>query len=67
MIEVRDLRKVFPARKGQSSMNGANVVAVDKLSFSCSQGKVFGLLGPNGAGSPTARARRPPCAFSRPP
>jgi len=43
MIEVRDLRKVFP--------NG--VKAVDGVTVSVSEGEIFGLLGPNGAGKST--------------
>src|SRR5437588_12355860 len=42
MIEVVDLVKSFGDHK-----------AVDTVSFSVSQGEVFGLLGPNGAGKST--------------
>ena len=47
MIEVQNLSKVFPGKKGNE------VVAVDNLSFKCSTGEVYGLLGPNGAGKTT--------------
>jgi len=47
MIEVQDLTKTFPdLRHGQ-------IVAVDRISFRCGAGEVFGLLGPNGAGKTT--------------
>jgi len=46
-IEVHNLSKVFlDLRRGE-------VVAVDRVSFSCRKGKIFGLLGPNGAGKTT--------------
>lgn len=64
MVEVRELRKVFPGRR---KAPGANVwrhfgrraappepfVAVDHVNFSVQSGEVFGLLGPNGAGKTT--------------
>jgi ABC-2 type transport system ATP-binding protein len=43
MIEVEHLRKSFGA-----------LVAVDNVSFSVSEGEIFGLLGPNGAGKTTS-------------
>lgn len=46
-IEVSDLRKHF------RSAGGAEVRAVDGLSFACRPGEVLGLLGPNGAGKTT--------------
>jgi ABC-2 type transport system ATP-binding protein len=40
----------------QVSKTYANVTAINKLSFSVSQGEIFALLGPNGAGkSPIIR------------
>ena len=42
MIEVEGLRKVY-----------GDLVAVDGVSFSVGEGKIFGLLGPNGAGKST--------------
>ena len=47
-LEVTDLRKVYPSRKG------GQVVAVDALTFQVRSGEVVGLLGPNGAGKTTA-------------
>ena len=47
MIEVENLTKTFlDLRRGA-------VVAVDRISFSCRAGEIFGLLGPNGAGKTT--------------
>jgi ABC-2 type transport system ATP-binding protein len=43
MVDVRDLTKVF---------NGTNR-AVDGVSFTVSEGEIFGFLGPNGAGKST--------------
>src|SRR5205807_2153830 len=51
IIEIKDLRKKFPAKgKGKK---GAPVEAVRGISFEVMQGEVFGLLGPNGAGKTT--------------
>lgn len=47
MIEARDLCKVFKDKKR------GTVKAVDRVSFDCRPGEVFGLLGPNGAGKTT--------------
>ena len=43
MIEVKDLKKVFPN----------DVRAVDGVSFTVAEGEIFGFLGPNGAGKTT--------------
>ena len=53
MIEVTNLRKTF-----------GDVVAVDDLSFTASDGRITGLLGPNGAGKTTAI--RALCGLIRP-
>jgi ABC-2 type transport system ATP-binding protein len=42
MIEARDLTKHFGA-----------LTAVERLSFSCSRGEIFGFVGPDGAGKTT--------------
>ena len=48
MIVAESLGKEFRARK-----RGA-IRAVEKLSFSCTPGQIYGLLGANGAGKTTA-------------
>lgn len=47
MIQVDGLTKVFPLPQG------AELLAVDDVSFAVSAGEVYGLLGPNGAGKTT--------------
>ena len=47
MVEVRELTKIFAVKKGE------DVKAVDRLSFNCTTGEIYGLLGPNGAGKTT--------------
>ncbi len=47
MIVIDKLRKVFPTPDGRDK------VAVDGVSFSVPQGRIYGLLGPNGAGKTT--------------
>jgi sodium transport system ATP-binding protein len=47
VIEVRGLTKVF-----QDGKRGS-VTAVDDLSFTCPEGRIYGLLGRNGAGKTT--------------
>lgn len=51
MIEVNELVKQFPHRQPDGTAGWKT--AVDHLSFSVEQGKIFGLLGPNGAGKTT--------------
>jgi sodium transport system ATP-binding protein len=56
MIQVNELRKIFPLSKQQKSelqTQENHSVAVDSISFTCQPGKVYSLLGPNGAGKTT--------------
>lgn len=46
MIAVHELTKQFPG-------HGADVLAVNRLTFAVQQGEVYGLLGENGAGKTT--------------
>ena len=48
MVEVFDLHKVYP------DLVRGDFTALGGISFSASEGEVFGLLGPNGAGKTTA-------------
>lgn len=53
-VEVRSLSKTFQTREGPLFRKvPKTVVAVDQISFSVSEGEIFGLLGPNGAGKTT--------------
>lgn len=47
-IDVLDLEKVFEDRKR------GLIKALDRVTFRCAPGRIFGLLGPNGAGKTTA-------------
>lgn len=56
MIEVRDLAKVYHLSRKQMAMEKTSARtkrAVDGVSFTASEGEIFGLLGPNGAGKTT--------------
>ena len=46
-IQIEDLRKVYRTK------GGGTVNALDGVSFSVPQGRIYGLLGPNGAGKST--------------
>ena len=54
ILEVKDLVKHFPI-KGRSigGQSGASVRAVDGVSFSVGEGKIFGLVGESGCGKST--------------
>lgn len=49
-IELVDLTKVYPRRKGA---DGTPVASVDHINLRIEPGQVYGLLGPNGAGKST--------------
>jgi ABC-2 type transport system ATP-binding protein len=65
IVEVHELRKVFPKRTGPDDAGlwarlrefgrrpAESFVAVDGVSFDIREGEIFGLLGPNGAGKTT--------------
>ena len=54
LLEVRNLRKHFPVRKGVLARVTAYVKAVDDVSFSIKSGETFGLVGESGCGKTTA-------------
>ena len=53
LIEVTDLKKHFPIRKGILGRTVSNVLAVDGVSFSIDEGKTLGLVGESGCGKTT--------------
>ncbi|MDO9349660.1 MAG: ATP-binding cassette domain-containing protein, partial [Deltaproteobacteria bacterium] len=50
LLEVRDLKKYFPVRKGIFSRMMGWVQAVDGVSFNLNQGETLGLVGESGCG-----------------
>src|SRR5579862_1334343 len=54
LIEVRNLKKYFPVRKGVFSRVVAQVRAVDDVSFALAPGETLGLVGESGCGKTTA-------------
>jgi oligopeptide transport system ATP-binding protein len=53
LLEVKDLKKYFPVRKGVFSRMMGWVQAVDGVSFSLNQGETLGLVGESGCGKTT--------------
>src|SRR6185437_7234079 len=53
VIEVRDLKKHFPIRKGLLQRAAGTVFAVDGVSFSIAEGETLGLVGESGCGKST--------------
>jgi oligopeptide transport system ATP-binding protein len=54
LIEVRNLKKYFPVKKGVFSRVVAHVRAVDDVSFEIAPGETLGLVGESGCGKTTA-------------
>ena len=54
LLEVEDLRKHFPIRKGVFSRTVGHVYAVDGISFQLKQGETLGMVGESGCGKTTA-------------
>ena len=54
VLEVSDLKKHFPVRKGLLRRTVGQVYAVDGISFSIGEGETLGLVGESGCGKSTA-------------
>ncbi|MEQ1871227.1 MAG: ABC transporter ATP-binding protein [Vicinamibacterales bacterium] len=53
LLEVTDLKKYFPIRKGFLQRTVGHVRAVDGVSFSVARGEILGLVGESGCGKTT--------------
>lgn len=53
LVEVKNLKKYFPIKKGFFGKSTLNVKAVDDISFSIKRGETFGLVGESGCGKST--------------
>ena len=54
LIEVRNLKKFFPIKRGLLSKTVGNVKAVNDVSFDIKPGETLGLVGESGCGKTTA-------------
>ncbi|MBX6353671.1 MAG: dipeptide ABC transporter ATP-binding protein [Thermoflavifilum sp.] len=53
LLEVRDLKKYFPIRRGVFQRTVGHVRAVDGISFTVAQGETLGVVGESGCGKST--------------
>jgi len=53
LLEIRNLKKYFPVRRGVLSRVVSHVQAVDDVSFTIRKGETFGLVGESGCGKTT--------------
>jgi len=53
LVEIKDLKKYFPVKKGLFTPNHSYVKAVDGISFTINKGETLGLVGESGCGKTT--------------
>jgi oligopeptide/dipeptide ABC transporter ATP-binding protein len=53
ILEVRNLQKYFPMKRGLFGRDGGSVRAVDDISFDIESGKTLGIVGESGCGKTT--------------
>ncbi|GAA0592492.1 dipeptide ABC transporter ATP-binding protein [Virgibacillus siamensis] len=53
LVEVRNLKKHFPVKKGLLDKDKAAIQAVNGVSFTIAEGETFGLVGESGCGKST--------------
>ncbi|NNU75601.1 ABC transporter ATP-binding protein [Clostridium estertheticum] len=53
LVEIKDLKKYFPVKKGLFGKSNSFVKAVDGISFTINKGETLGLVGESGCGKTT--------------